>query len=244
MKWCAVLLVVCTGCLQPNPSFKPGSTSGGSETASGEDTVADIGTTPSTADDEDDDGGSSTGTTPESSGTTTDPAATTEEGSEVGSTTGAITEHTIFVSSVDAFGDIGSIAAVDELCNQLATDAGLDGTWLAVLSDSTVDARERISVTAPIRNVMGDLIAEDQDDLWDGFIGAPVRYNESGEEFLASPFTGTQPDGTAAAENCENWTRASGGDGMIGDAGYAGSGWIETSVASCNHGYPFYCISQ
>ena len=241
MKWCWSLLVLCTGCLQPNPSFKPGSTSGTSETASDDDTT-DIGTSsPETSDDDD---ATSMQTLAGSSGdaTTVDPSVGEE--SEGPSTTGVPEEHTIFVTSEDAFGDIGSIAVVDMLCNELATNAGLGGTWLAVMSDSTVDAAERIVVNGPIRNRMGDLIAEDGADLWDGFIGAPVRYTENGDEFLATPFTGTQPDGTAAAENCENWTRATGGDGMIGDAGYAGEGWIESGVTSCNHGYPFYCISQ
>ena len=60
MRWCGLLTVVCTGCLQPNPSFKPGSTSGVSETASEEDTVGDIDTSPTLATADDDDDGSST----------------------------------------------------------------------------------------------------------------------------------------------------------------------------------------
>jgi hypothetical protein len=260
MKWWWSL-VLCTGCLQPNPSFKPGSTSGGSDTASEEDTLSDIGTSPTldTADDEVDDmddeaasldtaEGSSDGTTGATSPTTTDPSTTqdpvTDDGSDSVSTTGAPLEHTIFISGADVAGDFGGLAGADALCNDLATSAGLGGTWRAILSDSTTDARDHIVIGGPIRNVMGDLIAEDHADLWDGFIGAPVQYTEVGKSFLAAPFTGTQADGTFSGANCNDWTTAGGSNSTVGDAGYAGSTWIEAGTTSCGGSSPVYCISQ
>ena len=255
MRWCALLPVVCTGCLQPNPSFKPGSTSGVSETASEEDTVADIDTSPTlaTADDDDDNGsstedGTSEGTSPPTGETTTvDPTVdpTSEGGSDDTSTTGvAPSEHTIFVSSGDYSGDFAGFGPADDLCTQLANAAGLAGTYLAILSDSTIDARDRIVVTGPIRNVMGELIAEDEEDLWDGFIGAPVLYNEMGVEFPASPHTGTLSDGTNSGDNCGDWTLSGGASGTVGDAGYAGDQWIDSGTAGCSQSLPFYCINQ
>lgn len=240
------MLVLCTGCLQPNPKFVADGTEDGDEVES---TVGFTETTAPPAE------SSSTGsadptslTADPSSGPSTDATTTsTDDGdpSESSTTTGVADEHTIFVSSADFAGDFRSIAAVDELCTQLATDAGLAGdTWRAIVSDSTVDARDRIVVTGPIRNVMGELIAENHDDLWDGFIAAPVQYTEFGEQFLASPLTGTNTDGTAAADNCNDWTTAGGASGVVGDAGFASEIWIDAGTGSCGQSYPFYCISQ
>lgn len=253
MKWWWSLPVVCTGCLQPNPSFKPGSTTGESETASEAESVADSDTSPTldTADDDVDSAdthtesseATSAGTSSTADPTTTDDP-TTDEGSDGPNTTGVAGEHTIFVSSADYSGDFAGFGPADDLCTQLANDAGLAGTYLAILSDSTIDARDRIVVTGPVRNVMGELIAENEADLWDGFIAAPVGYTEMGVQFLASPHTGTLADGTNSGENCGDWTLSGGASGTVGDAGYAGDQWIDSGTAGCSQSLPFYCISQ
>jgi hypothetical protein len=230
--------VVCTGCLQPNPSFRPGSTGDASETASDEESST-LDTSPlSTSEGTD----LTTATTSETS-STFDPSTSGSDDPST-STTGAAMEHTIFVSSADLGGDFGGIAIADALCTDLATRAGLGGTWLSILSDSTVDARDRIAIGGAIRNTMGELVAENQKDLWDGFIAAPVAYTEAGDQFLASPYTGTNADGTASADHCQDWTAMNGANGLLGDAGYAGSSWVESDVGNCNQSLPFYCISQ
>jgi hypothetical protein len=241
--WWSVL-VLCAGCLQPNPAFVVDATDSASETASAGESGADADTTAPTATATDP---STTNEQSASATTAVETTSATSEGEDATSgatsTGGVADSHTIFVSSADIGGDFGSLAVADDFCTELANGARLGGSWRAVLSDSTAHARDRITISGPIRNTMGELIAESSGDLWDGFIAAPIRYTELGDEFLASPFTGTLADGTAGA-NCNDWTAGGGASGVVGDAGYASEVWIDSGSGNCGQSAPFYCISQ
>lgn len=49
-----------------------------------------------------------------------------------------------FLSSTKHTGDLGGLTGADTLCNDLATAAGLPGTYVAWLSDSNTDAKDRL----------------------------------------------------------------------------------------------------
>src|SRR5690606_31062308 len=49
-----------------------------------------------------------------------------------------------FVTSQAYKGDLGGLEGADSICNELAADAGLPGTYVAWLSISTTDARSRL----------------------------------------------------------------------------------------------------
>ena len=108
----------------------------------------------------------------------------------------------------------GGIAAADYIVTGSAAAGGLtdnsgfqDITWKAVLSTSTVDARDRINVQGPVYNTHGDLIATDAADLWDGSIANPIKYDESGVDAFGSVavWTGTSRIGKATADNAGDW---------------------------------------
>ena len=115
----------------------------------------------------------------------------------------------------------------DAHCAALAEAAGVAGkTWAAYLSTTTVNARDRIG-TGPWHNAAGVLIAENVEALHGegNAISKETALDETGavvngrgdEPNRHDILTGSLPDGTAAAETCEDWT-SSGEDtaGMVG----------------------------
>ena len=123
-----------------------------------------------------------------------------------------------FVTSVNpgSGGDLGGLEGADAHCASLAEAAGVTGrTWAAYLSTSAVDARDRIGA-GPWHNAAGVLIAESVEALHgDGnAISKETALDETGavvngrgdEPNRHDILTGSLPDGTAAAETCEDWT--------------------------------------
>jgi len=51
----------------------------------------------------------------------------------------------VFATSTSYPADFGGLAGADAICNQHAGDAGLPGTYVAWLSTTTVDARDRLA---------------------------------------------------------------------------------------------------
>ena len=120
-------------------------------------------------------------------------------------------ERFVFATSTTSGGDLGGLQGADDTCNALAAAASLPGTYRAWLSTSTgVNAKDRIGDHLwKLPN--GVKVADDLDDLIDGFLDAPISRDENG--FLASytsTWTGTNLFGTffiqAGIGDCNNWT--------------------------------------
>jgi len=105
---------------------------------------------------------------------------------------------TLFVSSERFASTFGGLAGADAECQRLASATGFEGAYRALLSTETVDARSRILRPAPIFNSIGQLVANDPADLWDGSLLNAVRYDEKGGVGFAIVWTGTDSDGTKA----------------------------------------------
>jgi len=123
-----------------------------------------------------------------------------------------------FVTSVGPGngGDLGGLEGADAHCSALAEAAGLTRqTWAAYLSTSTVDARDRIG-SGPWQNVAGVVIAESVEALHGegNNITKETALDETGavvsgrgdEPNRHDILTGSNADGTAAPETCEDWT--------------------------------------
>jgi hypothetical protein len=159
----------------------------------------------------------------------------------------------VFKTSQRYWGDLGGLAGADAICQELAEDAGLTGTWTAWLSDDNADAIDRIP-DGQYQLVDGTVIADDKDDLTDGFLKAPIGLNEFGSPWEANVWTGTQPDGTDAGENCSNWTENSGSGGCsAGDSGCGVFGILATNPnwtqstdfgVNCNESNSLYCFGS
>jgi hypothetical protein len=122
--------------------------------------------------------------------------------------------------------DLGGLSGADAHCQSLAEAAGAGAmTWRAYLSTSEENARDRIG-SGPWYNAEGELIAEDVAALHDDpNISKETGLTETGRMVEGrgdSPnrhdiLTGSNPDGTAAAETCEDWTSsAEDGSAIVG----------------------------
>jgi hypothetical protein len=135
-----------------------------------------------------------------------------------------------FVTSANpgSGGDLGGLEGADAHCAALAEAAGVSGaTWVAYLSTSTVDARDRIG-SGPWVNAAGVVIAEDVAGLHGeaNNITKATALDETGatvngrgdEPNRHDILTGSLTDGTLAeGMTCADWT-SDGPDavGMVG----------------------------
>jgi hypothetical protein len=139
-----------------------------------------------------------------------------------------------FVTSQTFAPDFGGLAGGDALCQAAADQAGLDGTYLALLSDETmVNPSARLEgysgwVRTDLRN-----FANDPDEMVaSSEIYYPLTFDEFGNDLGAVlVYTG----GVEGYEHCDNWTST---DPMgIAGLGYTGSGsweWLFWNYASCS----------
>ena len=114
-------------------------------------------------------------------------------------------------------GEVG-VSAGDCICEYHADQAGLDGTFLAWLSDSNSSpAADFVKSTVPYVRPDGVMVASSWEDLTDTTILAPIEVNELGGRprvdlrAVKSVFvvwTGTAFDGTSTGFSCGNGTNA------------------------------------
>jgi hypothetical protein len=138
-------------------------------------------------------------------------------------------EMSFFVTSQNPGdgGNLGGLDGADAHCAALAEAAGAGGrTWRAHLSTSEVDARDRIG-SGPWVNAAGAEIAADvaarhgegnniSNETGLDETGATVN-GRGDDPNRHDILTGSLPDGTKAAETCQDWT-SSGPDtaGIVG----------------------------
>jgi hypothetical protein len=123
-------------------------------------------------------------------------------------------------------GNLGGLEGADAHCQTLAAAAGAGGkTWRAYLSTSTVNARDRIG-SGPWHNAKGELIAADLDALHGeaNGINKQTGLTEAGNPVngrgdtpnMHDILTGSNADGTAAADTCSDWTSNGADKGFVG----------------------------
>ena len=153
-------------------------------------------------------------------------------------------------------GNLGGLDGADAFCKMLAnavSPALGAKTWHAYLSTATVNARTRIG-DGPWRNAAGVIIANNLADLHDQLpanaalnatwpVGsATIALDERGNPVpITGPnvhdiLTGSNTDGTAAANTCNNWTsNAMNVTGQVGHTNRMGNGvpsWNSTHATS------------
>jgi hypothetical protein len=149
----------------------------------------------------------------------------------------------VFVSSTgQPPGDLGGLEGADALCNTLAAEVDLPGTYVAWLSTPEVDARDRLGTARGWIRVDGRPFADTVDDLLAGEIFYPIRLDETGadaEGALAA--TATEQDGTLTPDyDCDGWTTT---DGSSRGGRSDTSVWSSTQGFGCgNANVRIYCF--
>ena len=165
----------------------------------------------------------------------------------------------VFVTSQTGQGDLGAwpqagdatgLAAGDAICRNLAAAAHLPApeSFVAWLSDSTEDARDRVTVEASFRRLDHYPIANSRADLLDGFATNSLHVDEHGSHAVIpmGVQTGTFADGTATLDHCDGWTtNVAPFKGTFGSQSYARSHrWTEGLLNTCNNTRRIYCFAN
>ncbi|MFO0674362.1 MAG: DUF1554 domain-containing protein [Polyangiaceae bacterium] len=135
--------------------------------------------------------------------------------------------HRIFLTSTVYDGNLGGLAGADAKCQARADAASLGGTWKAILSTRTVDARDHVDGTVPRYNVDGTRVMKANEMFSTSAttgtypLLTPIR-DEFGHAVVGNlfPFAGGGPDGRHAEPSapyglgwddaCEDWTSTKG----------------------------------
>jgi hypothetical protein len=142
---------------------------------------------------------------------------------------------------------MGGLAGADAICASDASAAGLPGTFVALLSTPTVNARDRVAGArgwvredgAPVADMLGAALM--QSELFD-----PIDHDATGTRvdygipyaWTGSLYSGTYDLGDA---NCAAWTSTS-GNAMTGRFDRTTPDAIEGAIVSCTVQAHVYCF--
>ena len=165
---------------------------------------------------------------------------------------------TVFVSTTTTDGNIPGIAGADAICQADAASAGLTGTFLAWISDSSgaSPSTRFTQSTGPYVLRSGTEIASSYADLIAGdMIANPINQNASGGASGLFVWTGTRTNGAPsifATSFCNDWTNSTSGfGGVSGSTSASNSDWTGENAAGganraslCTLNRNVYCFEQ
>ena len=160
--------------------------------------------------------------------------------------------NTVFATSSSYQGNLGGLAGADAKCQERAAAAGLTGIYKAWLSDSTTDARDRLTHgSRPYKLVDGTTIANNWADLTDASLLAPINKTESGGTPAMWTWSSTLTDGSkAGGAYCNDWTTTDPshlyGAFGVGRTDSSGEAWTHTPSGGwyCENYQVLYCFEQ
>jgi len=163
-----------------------------------------------------------------------------------------VTGKLVFVTSKTYTGELGGIAGADDKCQQLASAAGLSGTYRAWLAAEDAAPAGRFPLSPdPYLRVDGVRVADDWTDLTDGTVLAPIDRDETGAHVEERVWTNVRPDGTHydARQDCFEWTTdflaATGATGSCSATGGTWSLVISSgNWPRCSERKRLYCFEQ
>lgn len=167
---------------------------------------------------------------------------------------------TVFVSSKFYDGNFmkagnGStgLAGADNVCNSLAEQADLLGSYTAWLSGS-VSAQDRITKsTVPYIRTDGVKVADDFVDLTtctaSSCLQSAIEIDENGGNASGAVWTATNPDGSGLSPNCMDWEQTGTTPALsasTGQSGATGKNWTVNNGSACAPQFParLYCFQD
>ncbi|MCB9618233.1 MAG: hypothetical protein H6724_02140 [Sandaracinus sp.] len=150
----------------------------------------------------------------------------------------------VFVSSNTRRNDT-SLAGTDAMCQARATAAHLGGRYVAIMSDASTNAIDRVVDRAYFR-VDDVKVVDSRADMFDSSVDATISVDENGSTITVFPSvaTGTLPDGTVSSRNCLNWTSVDNVNSPdFGQVTRSDGGWVYTGgTGGCGGQLRYYCI--
>jgi hypothetical protein len=149
--------------------------------------------------------------------------------------------------------ELGGLSGADAACNTLAGRAGLPGTYVAWLSDSSTDAATRIGAARGWLRTDDRPFADTLAQLAAGEHYYPLNHDENGDRVDPGMVaTGSNPDGTGESgtdgDYCQNWSGANAEAGVVqggtdlGGASWSSNGSIDIALLPCSEPAHLYCF--
>ncbi len=142
---------------------------------------------------------------------------------------------------------VGSAGLVDmdDLCSTEASQAGLEGTYLALVSRTGSPGPERFDTTRETWvRPDGVRLYGTADELVGGAILAPIALTADGETYLDSDvWTGAEDSWPQVGANCDDWTLAT-ETGSVGRSGLTETYEAFSGVAACTESKAIYCLQN
>lgn len=142
--------------------------------------------------------------------------------------------NVMFVTSETYNANLGGLTGADQKCAASAANAGLSGSFVAVISAPTADAAGRLGNARGFVRPDGLPIAGSPIALLDGRFAYPPNLDAKGDEVSGYVWTGDMSD-------CAGWTSTTAGGGDMGDPNLGGSGAFIYGGSSCNASNHLYC---
>jgi hypothetical protein len=152
----------------------------------------------------------------------------------------APTTSTVFITNGTWTGKLGGLAGADLKCQGEAVGAGLSGKYVAFLSTTTVNAKDRIPDAQYLR-VDKKVVASSKADLLDGTINFPINLTATGAELtsVVRPWTSTDQNGVSTGNTCQDWTTDAPGE--CSTPAYTGKSGEGTATTAVWTNYTNYC---
>jgi hypothetical protein len=134
------------------------------------------------------------------------------------------------------------LSGADAICNMRATEAHLPGTYVAWLSTTTINARDRLAVARGWIRTDGKPFADRIEDIVANEIFYPLNRDENGIEVAPDHvLTGTNDMGQLFSPNCADYSSST---QMIyfGVVEATAHGWTDESTVSCAMPARIYCF--
>ncbi len=145
-----------------------------------------------------------------------------------------------------AVAHLSGVDRADAICTFQARAVGkrADRPWKAILSTTSISARDRIALVGPVYGTAGQLVSQ-PGGLWAGSIAQVIPLINGAFAPSVDVWTGSNAGGNRSGDTCNNWTSADDDDeGRVGDTGDLDDEWIGDDEEDCDDRYHLYCISQ
>jgi hypothetical protein len=131
-------------------------------------------------------------------------------------------------------GTLGGIEGADARCRARAQAGGLEGNYVAWISNASVDAIDRLRGARGWIRPDGLEVVDSAEDILTGRVFYPPRLNELGVDVLLGPaFTGTNATGRWSSNSCGNWDTLE-ANYTSGNASCVGECFSEVSLRPCD----------
>jgi len=173
-------------------------------------------------------------------------------------TTPTNTGMRVFITSQSYNANLGGVTGADNICQGVANNAGLGGSWKAWISQSGSSPSTRFTQSStPYILLNGTVIANNWADLTDGTLANPINIDENGQvQTSVSAWSNTTISGTFDSNSnggcggtvCGSWTIGGSCNnpncGQTGNSGATDQNWTRGGAACCHVNMRLYCFEQ